>query len=735
MISPDLPITKSSEDRLSRESFAASLADVMLQTTFPTSFTVGLYGAWGSGKTSLLNMIIEQVERRNADIVILRFNPWLCSDPKQLITQFFKQLAGAIKIKRSKRDTVYRLFDEYADLLDAVNLIPHAGPAIAAIGKALITKARNYMQQENNDMQQQKDKIIRAMTKSNMKIIISIDDIDRLSEEEIIAVFQLVKALGDFPNAVYLLAFDYDVVVRALTEVQHGSGREYLEKVIQVPFEIPTPNMNSIHEALFSKLNVILKNIPESRWSKAAWAELFQYGIRNYIKSIRDVIRYSNVFYLKYQLLQNETDPIDLLGLTCIQVFEPIIYSTLVNYKHELCGSINDYSYERQRTDEQKIKKAVSDIFADGAAANEEEAKRILGFLFPKAKAALECGYSFGRSYDHRRFLINRNIAVSECFDRYFSLSLENEAIPTATINNLIYKANENELIAKIDWLYKEGKIIRLLESIEAYANKGDLKNIPAERAAILIRCLCQMWSSFEVEEEGLITIPFAWRLLFCINPLLGTINTVDRISFLQNIFEDKMVKPSVLALLLQDFERQHGRCTDKGLSEDKKLISLEELLMLESLFKSRCIEAIDSGAALSQYKGLSFLWMLSQVDEKLAKRIKETLVTDDISLVKVISCCTFHGRMVVGIVVKTRQVDKKSLNEFIDVEEAYQRIDAFVTTRGFLQLPIEEQKDVIAFIMTMKKDENNSQIDGPIAEDIIKEKLEKITKAIYVKA
>lgn len=307
--------------------------------------------------------------------------------------------------------------------------------------------------------------------------------------------------------------------------------------------------------------------------------------------------------------------------------------------------------------------------------------------------------------------------------------------IPTATINNLIYKANENELIAKIDWLYKEGKIIRLLESIEAYANKGDLKNIPAERAAILIRCLCQMWSSFEVEEEGLITIPFAWRLLFCINPLLGTINTVDRVPFLQNIFKDKMVKPSVLALLLQDFERQHGRCTDKGPSEDKKLISLEELLMLESLFKSRCIEAIDSGAALSQYKGLSFLWLLSQVDGKLAKRIKETLVTDDISLVKVISCCTSHGRMVVGLVVKTRQVDKKSLNEFIDVEEAYQRIDAFVTTRGFLQLPIEEQKDVIAFIVTMKKDENNSQIDGPIAEDIIKEKLEKITKAIYVKA
>ena len=103
MISPDLPIMKSSEDKLNRESFAKSLANVILQSAFPTSFTVGLYGAWGSGKTSLLNMVIEQIERSSTDVVILRFNPWLCSDPKQLITQFFKQLASAIKMKNLRQ--------------------------------------------------------------------------------------------------------------------------------------------------------------------------------------------------------------------------------------------------------------------------------------------------------------------------------------------------------------------------------------------------------------------------------------------------------------------------------------------------------------------------------------------------------------------------------------------------------------------------------------------------------
>lgn len=96
--------------------------------------------------------------------------------------------------------------------------------------------------------------------------------------------------------------------------------------------------------------------------------------------------------------------------------------------------------------------------------------------------------YSFGRYYDHRRFLINCNIAVPECFDRYFSLSLEDDAISTATMRKLIYEASEKELVTYITQLYQDGKIIRLLEEIEAYANKGDSKNIPSERATILIR-------------------------------------------------------------------------------------------------------------------------------------------------------------------------------------------------------------------------------------------------------
>ena len=410
MISPDLPITKSTEDKLNRGEFAKSLAKTISQYSFPSSFTIGLYGEWGSGKTSLVNMMLEAVEDIDNNAIILRFNPWLCSDPKQLITQFFMQMATAIKLKKPKAEKAWELIDQYADVFDAASLIPGAGTIIATLGKTLAKEANERVEQRTKDLQESKNQIVNKMMEENIKIIVSIDDIDRLSEEEIIAVFQLVKALADFPNTVYILAFDYDVVVHALSKVQYGDGKEYLEKIIQVPFEIPAPSIANIHEALFSKLDSILGDIPEERWAKTTWAELFQFGLQNYIKSIRDVIRYTNVFLLKYELLKDETDPVDLLGLTALQVFEPSLYSKLPSYKDILCGADHSYSYERQKADEEKVKKSVSLLMPnDGTITNEDAANKILGILFPRTKTATGISYSIGRSYSHRDFIINNS--------------------------------------------------------------------------------------------------------------------------------------------------------------------------------------------------------------------------------------------------------------------------------------------------------------------------------------
>lgn len=326
MISPDLPITKSEEDALNRSNFVKNLAQAVIQCTFPTSFSIGLYGKWGSGKTSLLNMVIEEIENIEESAIILRFNPWLCSDSKQLVIQFFKQMSAVIKLKKPAEEKVWELIDQYGDMFEAAGIIPIAGEMIQQAGKAITKKANEQVKERKDNLQKSKDQIIDRIIKEKIKIVITIDDIDRLSEEEIIAVFQLIKALADFPNTIYILAFDYKTVVQALGKVQNGDGREYLEKIIQVPFEIPAPDMDSIYDTLFSKINSIIGDVSEEQWDKNEWTELFEFGMKKYIQSIRDVIRFVNVFFLKYGILKEETNLVDLIGLTTLQVFEPYIF-------------------------------------------------------------------------------------------------------------------------------------------------------------------------------------------------------------------------------------------------------------------------------------------------------------------------------------------------------------------------------------------------------------------------
>lgn len=734
MLSPDLPIAKLEEDGLNRGSFAESLAKTLVQYSFPSSLTIGLYGEWGSGKTSLLNMVFENVERIDDGVVVLRFNPWLCSDPKQLVTQFFKQMATAIKLKKRAADKAWELIDQYADILGATSVIPVAGEIVAAFTKVLTKKAEEETKERTNDLQESKNQIIKKLKDEKIKIIVSIDDIDRLSEEAIVAVFQLVKSLADFPNTIYVLAFDYDVVVRALGKVQHGDGKEYLEKIVQVPFEIPVPNIDDIHEALFSKLNGILGDIPEEDWDKETWAELFQQGIKNYIRSIRDVIRYTNVFSLKYELLKNETSAADLLGLTCLQVFEPTVYSKLPSYKDILCGEKRSFSHERQKETEEKVECAINRIAPDdGSVTDLEATKNILGTLFPGIKTNMGWSYGVGRGYSRRDSLIRNSIAAPECFDRYFALTLENGAIPTATVRRMVFESSESELAEEIMQIYRDGKIVRLLEAIEVYAGAGDGRSIDAERAAIIIKVLSCNWSSFEVEDEGFFAVPFAWRLLYCVDPLLKRMDSEARASLMCSIFENEKVQVSTVALLLQDFENQLGRCAENARESADAVLPLDEVQKLEAIFKERAVKAIDSKVVLRQYHGLRFLWLLGQIDPETAADKKKSMVTDDVSLVKIIDECTSRGSVAMRIVAKTRTVDRDRLSEFVDLGEAYRRVKKFATKNQFFDLPQDEQMSAIAFILIVERGPVESSLKDCIAEDAIIRVLDQMKSKIEI--
>jgi predicted KAP-like P-loop ATPase len=116
-----------------------------------------------------------------------------------------------------------------------------------------------------------------------------IDDIDRLTAEEIRQLFRVIKAVADFPNVIYLLAFDKAIAIKALEQIQDLSGEDYLEKIIQVPFELPLPDKTSLRTLFFEKLGPIFADTPQESFDQTYWGNIFFEGVDHFINTPRDI--------------------------------------------------------------------------------------------------------------------------------------------------------------------------------------------------------------------------------------------------------------------------------------------------------------------------------------------------------------------------------------------------------------------------------------------------------------
>lgn len=95
-LSSDRPIGTLKEDLLDRGRFAVALANAFVQWHGEDSLVVALYGPWGSGKSSLKNMILEMVRRQEDRPAIIDFNPWAWSGRDRLFSAFFEEVGIAI---------------------------------------------------------------------------------------------------------------------------------------------------------------------------------------------------------------------------------------------------------------------------------------------------------------------------------------------------------------------------------------------------------------------------------------------------------------------------------------------------------------------------------------------------------------------------------------------------------------------------------------------------------------
>lgn len=327
----DNPIKDKEYDVLQRTEVAELFSQQILDLDATEGATVGLFGPWGSGKTSFINLARENFS--NKDVPVLDFNPWLFSGVEELVRRFFEEVSRSMGMNKNLKD-IGEAFATYGTALggitSAVTTILGM-PQIGVLLKDFVKISANISQPET--VTELKMKVELALTdyykKNQNPIIVVLDDVDRLSVPEIREVFKLVRLTASFPNLIYVVCCDRLRIEQALDEIDQGlSGRDYLEKIIQLPFNLPEiPNHLLAQQTDIAIENALVGISNFGPFHEEAWLDISEEIIRPLIRNVRDIKRYAIAIRPTLDGLNGQVALEDVLALEAVRVFLPDIFS------------------------------------------------------------------------------------------------------------------------------------------------------------------------------------------------------------------------------------------------------------------------------------------------------------------------------------------------------------------------------------------------------------------------
>ena len=168
-------------------------------------------------------------------------------------------------------------------------------------------------------------RLITELREVSAPIVVLIDELDRIEDEEIRTIAQLVRSVLDFPAISYVLAFDPERVMQALgsgvtEEDRLDRGRSYLEKIVQLQIPIPVIFSNEIIQLLTAELGALQEDLklPEHFAKIERFEELLNLLAENAIHTPRDIRRLVGTFHVLAGMLYGEVDWIDLLAYSAL---------------------------------------------------------------------------------------------------------------------------------------------------------------------------------------------------------------------------------------------------------------------------------------------------------------------------------------------------------------------------------------------------------------------------------
>lgn len=371
----DVEVKSSAADRLNRNPFSQKAAELINSIPEGAESTVfGIIGAWGSGKSSVLNLIEEHLSE---DIQAVRFSPWAVTDESGLLAEFFTTLLSASPqlSKKKNRALVVSLAKKG---LPALGAIPVAGAALRDTANSLLTP---------ENWNTQFEKVQRILESEGARILMVVDDVDRLHGEEVLTLIKTIRMLGRFNNVHYLLAYDHEALCDALEPRVGNRDRAsaYLEKIVQYPLTIPAAQRRHLKLLLDEGLDELPAGTLADRNSGARlrfdW--FYEETASKVITTLRSVKRFvSQASHYVTLVGVDEVDVADFLALTFLRLHFPPVYEKLRLWKEDLTGQKGAMDPTYKAPDENEWRGRFGALLDDPTKAT--LAAETMKFLFPE---------------------------------------------------------------------------------------------------------------------------------------------------------------------------------------------------------------------------------------------------------------------------------------------------------------------------------------------------------------
>jgi predicted KAP-like P-loop ATPase len=521
----DQPARFIKDDALGRGPFAIALADAMTGWTEPESLVVALTGAWGTGKSSIKNFVVETLKGlpEGTRPLVIPFTPWDVAGTGTVADRLLREIAVALKQPDASAadKQLGEKWEAWAEGLKVTVTLVEAVPSntanalliagLGAVGASAVLKAPAFelavqfigiiaaavgavlklsstvaerlsaffasrAKRKERTLDALKQDLRDSMEKRDGQVVVIVDEIDRLPANEVQLLLRAIRANADFPKVVFLLVFERGTVEKAITDQAHVDGRDYLKKIIQIPFSIPQTEPRRVQKVLFQQLDETLDDLPTTvPFDQLRWGNLFSGGLSHYVKTLRDVYRFTTTLDFHAGMFRStgtmEVNQIDLLGLEALRVFEPDVYAALPEHRRLLLEGPGRTHHGMKKED---VLAELDGLIAHAPALNHAAIKQILSVVFQPIEWLLE-NYGFGTGFEEGWERELR--ACSErYFDRYFLLGVPEGDVSQREVEDVLAAVQDRDLlVSKLRYLRERNLLDAMLARLEAYKEQIDL--------------------------------------------------------------------------------------------------------------------------------------------------------------------------------------------------------------------------------------------------------------------